>query len=118
GPAWVHEIKHDGYRLIARRTGDRVRLYTRRGYVWTDRYPCIVEALRSLRVRSIAIDGEAVICGADGKSDFDKLHSRAHDEAVCLFAFDLIELDGEDLRLAPLEHRKGKLEKLLSRSDG
>jgi bifunctional non-homologous end joining protein LigD len=118
GPAWVHEIKHDGYRLIARRTGHRVRLYTRRGYIWTDRYPCIIEALRSLRVRSIAIDGEAVICGADGKSDFDKLHSGAHDAAVFLYGFDLIELDGEDLRLAPLEERKGRLERLLARSDG
>jgi bifunctional non-homologous end joining protein LigD len=59
GPAWVHEIKHDGYRMIARRTGDRVRLYTRRGFNWADRYPRIVEALRSLRVRSIVIDGEA-----------------------------------------------------------
>ena len=57
GPAWVHEIKHDGYRLIARRTDDRVRLYTRRGFNWADRYPRIVEALRSLRVRSITIDG-------------------------------------------------------------
>ena len=79
GPVWVHEIKHDGYRLIARRTGGRVKLYTRRGYIWTDRYPCIVDALLSLRVRSITIDGEAVVCGVDGKSDFDKLHSRAHD---------------------------------------
>jgi ATP dependent DNA ligase domain len=55
----VHEIKHDGYRMIARRTGDRVQLYTRRGFNWADRYPRIVEALRSLRVRSIVIDGEA-----------------------------------------------------------
>ena len=82
---------------------------TRRGYVWTDCYPCIVDALLSLRVRSITIDGEAVICAADGTSDFDKLHSRAHDEAVCLYGFDLIELNGEDLRPAPREHRKGKL---------
>jgi hypothetical protein len=53
----VHEIKHDGYRLIVRRTSDRVRLYTRGGFNWADRYPRIVEALRSLRVRSIVIDG-------------------------------------------------------------
>ena len=111
-------IKHDGYRLIARRNGDRVRLYTRRGYIWTDPYPRIVDALRSLRVGSIAIDGEAVVCGKDGKSDFDRLHSRAHDAGVFLYGFDLIELDGEDLRPAPLEHRKAKLEKLLTRSDG
>jgi hypothetical protein len=86
---------------------DRVRLYTRRGFNWADRYPRIVEALRSLRVRSIVIDGEAVICGTDGKSDFDKLHSGAYDASVFLYAFDLIELDGEDLRQAALELRKG-----------
>ena len=118
GPEWVHEIKHDGYRLIARRSDDRVRLYTRRGFNWVDRYPRIIEALHSLPVRSIVIDGEAVVCGKDGKSDFDQPHSGAHDAAVFLFAFDLIELDGEDIRPVPLEQRKGKLEKLLARSDG
>ena len=71
GSAWVHEIKHDGYRLIARRDGNRVRLFTRRGYDWSGKYPRIVEALRSLRVRSIIVDGEAVWAGKDGKSDFD-----------------------------------------------
>jgi bifunctional non-homologous end joining protein LigD len=111
-------VLHDGYRLIARRNGDRVRLYTRRGYNWADRYPRILEALRSLRVRSIVIDGEAVWCGNDGKSDFEKLHSGGYDASVLLYAFDLIELDGEDLRPAPLEQRKGKLEKLLARSEG
>ena len=84
GSAWVHEIKHDGYRLIARRDGGRVRLYTRRGYDWSGKYLRIVEALRSLRVRSIIVDGEAVWAGEDGKSDFDRLHSRAHDQQVFL----------------------------------
>jgi bifunctional non-homologous end joining protein LigD len=59
-----------------------------------------------------------VVCGKDGKSDFDKLLSGAHDASVFLYAFDLIELNAEDLRPAPLEHRKAKLEKLLARSDG
>jgi hypothetical protein len=71
GSAWVHQIKHDGYRLMARRDGNRVRLYTRRGYDWSDKYPWIVESLRSLRVRSIIVDGEAVWAGRDGRSDFD-----------------------------------------------
>ena len=100
GPDWVHEIKHDGYRLIARCNGDRVRLYTRRGYNWADRYPRVLEALRSLRVRSIVIDGEAVWCGKDGKSNFDKLHSGGYDASVLLYAFDLIDLDGELLAAA------------------
>ena len=68
-----------------------MRLYTRRGYNWADRYPRILESLRSLRVRSIVIDGEAVWCGKDGKSDFDKLHSGGYDASVLLYAFDLIE---------------------------
>jgi bifunctional non-homologous end joining protein LigD len=72
----------------------------RHAYNWADRYPRIVDALRALRVRSIVIDGEAVWCGPDGRSDFDWLHSRAHDATVILYAFDLIELNGEDLRSA------------------
>ena len=118
GSAWVHEIKHDGYRLIARRDGNRVRLYTRRGFDWSAKYPRIVESLLSLRVRSIIVDGEAVWAGKDGKSDLDKLHSNAHDDEVFLYAFDLLELNGEDYRQQPLEQRKGKLEKILGRTQG
>jgi hypothetical protein len=59
GAQWVHEIKHDGYRLIARKQDDRVRLFTRRGYDWTDRYPRIVEAVSAVRTSSATIDGEA-----------------------------------------------------------
>jgi bifunctional non-homologous end joining protein LigD len=60
GPDWFHEVKHDGYRLIVQREGKRVRLLTRRGYDWSDRYPMIVEAARRLRKTSFVIDGEAV----------------------------------------------------------
>jgi ATP-dependent DNA ligase len=73
GSAWVHENKHDGHRLIGRKDGKRVRLFTRRGYDWSGKYPWIVEALRSLRVHSIIVDGEAVWAGKDGKSDFNWL---------------------------------------------
>ena len=68
--------QHDGYRLMARRDGSRVRLFTRRGYDWSGKHSWIVAALRSPRVRSIIVDGEAVWAGKDGKSDFDKLHCR------------------------------------------
>jgi bifunctional non-homologous end joining protein LigD len=118
GPEWVHEIKHDGYRLMARRTGDRVRLFTRRGYDWSDRYPRIVSAMRALKTTLAMIDGEAVWCGPDGAADFDKLHSRAHDDEVFMYAFDLLELDGEDLRARPLEERKAALAKLIGSADG
>jgi hypothetical protein len=66
GPGWVHEIKHDGYRLIVRRDGDTVRLFTRRGYDWSDRYPAIARAAAKLRAMSFTIDGEAAVCGPDG----------------------------------------------------
>jgi ATP-dependent DNA ligase len=68
GPQWVHEIKHDGYRLITRKTGDRVRLFTRRGYERSDRYPQISKALAALRASSATIDGEAVCCDVTGLS--------------------------------------------------
>jgi ATP-dependent DNA ligase len=60
GPEWVHEVKHDGYRLIVRRSGERVRLFTRRGFDWTERYPRIAKAMAQLNIASATIDGEAV----------------------------------------------------------
>ena len=69
-------------------------------------------------MRSITVDGESVWAGRNGKSDFDKLRSRAHDQQVFLYAFDLLELNGEDYRHHPLEKRKAKLEKILARTQG
>jgi bifunctional non-homologous end joining protein LigD len=115
GPQWVHEIKHDGYRLIARKQSDRVRLLTRRGFDWTERYPRIRAAVAALRTASLVIDGEAVWCDGEGLAIFDKLHSRTSDDQVFLYAFDLLELDGEDWRPRPLEARKAKLAKLLAK---
>jgi ATP-dependent DNA ligase len=65
GPEWVHEIKHDGHRLIVRRDGPAVRLFTRRGHDWTDRYPAIAAAAAKLRARSFTLNGEAVVCDRD-----------------------------------------------------
>jgi ATP-dependent DNA ligase len=110
----VHEIKHDGYRLIVRRDGGRVSLFTRRGHDWSGRYPLIIDAARRLKVSSIVIDGEAVILGPDGRSDFDKLHTHGYDNQVVLYAFALIRVDGEDWRPRPLEERKAKLAKILT----
>jgi ATP-dependent DNA ligase len=118
GAGWVHEIKHDGYRLLVRRDGDRVRLFTRRGYDWTKKYPWIVEAARKLKIRSFLIDGEAVFYGPDGISDFDRLHSQAYNSRVFLYGFDLLQLDGDDWREYPLERRKAKLQRLLIESHG
>src|SRR5271169_5835574 len=105
-PDWLHEIKYDGYRLRVERNGDRVRLITRNGYDWTKRYPWIVESALKNRQKQFIIDGEAVILGVDGGSDFKALHSRKHDEEVQLYAFDMLAGDGEDMRDLPLSLRK------------
>jgi bifunctional non-homologous end joining protein LigD len=110
----VHEIKHDGFRLMARRDPVGIRLLTRNGNDRSPRYPLIVEAVNRLKVRSCLIDGEAVACGDDGLPAFDRLRYRRQDGAVFLYAFDLLELNGKDLRREPLEVRKGQLARLLA----
>jgi ATP-dependent DNA ligase len=107
GPEWLHEIKQDGFRLRVERDGDRVRLITKGGYDWTKRYPWIVEAALKNRTKHFVIDGEAVILGVDGVSDFDALHSGKHNEEVQLCAFDMLAMDGEDLRRLPLSMGAG-----------
>jgi bifunctional non-homologous end joining protein LigD len=114
-PDWLHEITYDGYRLRVERNGDRVRLITRNGYDWTDRYPWIVESALKNRIKQFVIDGEAVVLGVDGIPDFNALHSRQHEEEVQLYAFDIMALDGEDLRALPLSLRKTNLARLLAR---
>ena len=115
GPDWIHEIKHDGYRLTVHREGKRVRLFTRNGHDWTDRYPLIVEAALRIRIGSFVLDGEAVMLGVDGQSDFDGLHSRKHNDEVQFYAFDVLTSDGDDLRKLPLSMRKANLARLLAR---
>lgn len=114
-PDWLHEIKYDGYRLRLERDGDRVRLITKGGYNWTSRYPWIVETALKNRVKRFVIDGEAVVLGVDGVADFNALHSRRHDDEVQLYAFDILALDGDDLRSLPLSMRKTNLARLLAR---
>jgi bifunctional non-homologous end joining protein LigD len=114
-PEWLHEIKYDGYRLRVERNGDRVSLITKGGYNWTDRYPWIVEAALKNRHKQFVMDGEAVVLGVDGIADFEALHSRKHEDEVQLYAFDILALDGDDLRGLPLSMRKTNLARLLSR---
>ena len=116
GPLWVHEIKHDGYRLMVRRDGARVRCFTRNGHDWADRFPAIVDAALRIQASSFLIDGEAVVVSDDGRPDFHALRTRRSVHAVVLYAFDLIEHDGEDLRDLPLIERKRRLAKLIGRS--
>ena len=90
GGQWLHEIKHDGFRIIARKSNGRVRLYSRPGNDFTRRFPLIVEALSRLRSRSCIIDGEAVACDDNGVASFDLIRHHRHNDRVFLYAFDLI----------------------------
>jgi ATP-dependent DNA ligase len=113
GGMWLHEIKHDGYRLMARRDSVGTRLLTRNGHDWAPRYPLIVEAVNRLKVRSCLIDGEAVACDENGLAVFERLRRKPSGKHVFLYAFDLVELNGQDLRREPLETRKATLASLL-----
>jgi bifunctional non-homologous end joining protein LigD len=115
GAMWLHEIKHDGFRVIARKDGARVKLYSRPGNDLTWRFSLIVEAVGRLRSRSCIIDGEAVACDDNGVSSFDRIRHRDHDDCVFLYAFDLIELNGDDLRRDPLVVRKATLASVLAK---
>jgi bifunctional non-homologous end joining protein LigD len=114
GPDWIHEIKYDGYRLLVIRDA-RVRLLSRSGLDWTKRFPWIAEAALQNRQTRFVIDGEAVVLGVDGIRDFDALHTGEHNHEVQLYAFDILALDGEDLRDMPLSMRKANLARLLAR---
>ena len=94
GPEWLHEIKHDGYRMLALRDGERVRLLSRRGLDWGDRFPTIVAAVEAPAVRTCIIDGELIACDENGLSDFQVLRWRKRDDPAILCAFDLLQIDG------------------------
>src|SRR6516225_7809373 len=96
GPGWIYEIKHDGFRILARRDGAGIRLLTRQRNDFTSRFPFIIEAITALPVRSFMIDGEAIVTNGDGLAVFDLIRHKRHGDAAVLCAFDLIELDGED----------------------
>jgi ATP-dependent DNA ligase len=118
-PEWFHEIKFDGYWLRVEREGNRVRLITRGGYDWTERFPWIAEAALKNRRSQFVIDGEAVILSINGISDFNALRSRKQNHEVQLCAFDVLAVDGEDLRSLSLAKRKTSLDRLpRGRSDG
>jgi bifunctional non-homologous end joining protein LigD len=113
GTDWVHEIKHDGYRMIVHRDGPTVRLYSRNAYDWTVRLAGIAAAAERIKAKSFTIDGEAIVLGPDGLSRFEELSRREAARTAILYAFDLIEYDGADLRDHPFLERKAALARLL-----
>jgi bifunctional non-homologous end joining protein LigD len=105
--------------MLVIRENDRVRLLSRNGTDWTKRYPWIAEAALKSRQRHFVSDGEAVILGVDGVSNFNALHSRKHEHEVQLYTFDVLAMGGDDLRRLPLDLRKNNLARLLApRPDG
>jgi bifunctional non-homologous end joining protein LigD len=119
GDEWVHEIKLDGYRLQAHIAGRDVRLLTRSGLDWTARFPSLARALRALKVRSAVIDGEAVVLEDGGVTSFSKLVAsleEGHSHNMTFVAFDLLYLNGVDVREATLSARKELLQALIARS--
>lgn len=116
GPEWLHESKFDGYRALCRIEGERVTWLTRRGNDWSERFESLTPAMRSLGATSALIDGEIVVLDEDGSGSFQALQQALDgqsDVAFTYFAFDLLHLDGADLRALPLVERKEQLEKLL-----
>src|SRR3974377_795467 len=111
GDGWIHEIKHDGFRIMARREGAGVRLLTRNGYDFAHRFPVAAAAIAALPAHSFLIDGEMIVTDETGLAVFDLIRRRRHGRDEVLVAFDLIELEGKDLRRLPIESRKRILAK-------
>ncbi|MER9248800.1 DNA ligase D [Mesorhizobium sp. M0590] len=115
GDRWIHEMKYDGYRVLVAVGGGKARAYTRSGLDWSSRFPSILSEARKLKVRSALIDGEAVVVDAEGRSNFQALQNalKGAPATIDFYAFDLLQLDGEDLTRLPLLERKAKLEAIL-----
>jgi bifunctional non-homologous end joining protein LigD len=115
GQDWLHEIKHDGFRILARKQGERVQIWSRLGADFTYRFPAIAEAIRALACDSALIDGEAVALRKDGRSDFVALLTKRGGAQASFVAFDLLRLDGDDLRQRALEKRREALMRLVAK---
>jgi bifunctional non-homologous end joining protein LigD len=115
GTRWLHEMKYDGYRVLLAVGGGTAVAYTRSGLDWSEKFAGLVEAASKLKVASALIDGEAVVLDADGRSSFQALQNalKGAPADIDYCAFDLLELDGEDLTQLPLTERKARLEKIL-----
>jgi bifunctional non-homologous end joining protein LigD len=118
GAGWVHEVKWDGFRAQAHLRDAKVTTYSRSGLDWTSEFDTVSEAVAKLNAKSAVIDGEVVVIGPGGKPDFQALRRNLdkHSKDLQYYAFDLLELNGKDLRSRPLFERKAALRKLLARA--
>jgi bifunctional non-homologous end joining protein LigD len=117
GPGWLHEVKHDGFRILARKQGARVDVWSRRGALFNDRFPMIAEAVGARPGDNAIIDGEAVVFLPGRHSDFAALRTRAGGELASFVAFDLLQFEREDWRMLPLEARRAQLESPIAGTD-
>ena len=116
GPQWVHEIKHSGYRFICRREGNRIRVFSRCGHGLAGQVPRVMDTSARRPANSVTLDSEGVACGTSGVTDFELLSVALDGHAkreVFRYTFDLVELDGRDLRREPWSDRRSKLARLL-----
>jgi bifunctional non-homologous end joining protein LigD len=118
GPDWLHEVKHDGFRILAWKQGERVQVWSRRAADFTDRFARIADAVRGLSAEGAMVDGEAVVFLDDGRSDFHALLTRRGWAEAVFVAFDLPRLNGDDLRQRPLEKRREALARLIAKRRG
>ncbi|EHR03216.1 non-homologous end-joining DNA ligase [Bradyrhizobium sp. WSM471] len=118
GDRWLHEIKYDGYRAQLHIVGEDIKVFTRRGHDWTRRFRKIVEDATVITAGSAIIDGEIVVPGEGGKTDFSQLQNslRGRAQNIVMVAFDLLYLQSRDLRRMPLGKRKAVLKELIEGS--
>ena len=119
GERWLHEIKFDGYRVQVHVVNEAVKVFTRRGHDWTKRFRKIADDAWHVAARSAIIDGEVVVPAADGSTDFSVLQNELKGQStkIVLVAFDLLYLNGHDLRKLPLVERKAQLKKIIQHTD-
>ena len=116
GDGWIHELKHDGFRIVAQKDGDEVRLWSRNGRDWSAEFVAITAAVMALPVTRIVLDGEAVAHCPKGLPDFHALLGRSGCATACLYAFDLLHVGDEDLRGLALVERRALLRRHLKRA--
>jgi bifunctional non-homologous end joining protein LigD len=119
GARWIHEIKFDGYRVQVHLAHEEVKVLTRRGNDWTKRFKKVANDAWHIKAGSAIIDGEIVVPAADGTTDFSVLQNelRGKSTSIVLVAFDLLYLNGRDIRKLPLVHRKAELKKIIAGTD-
>jgi bifunctional non-homologous end joining protein LigD len=119
GPRWIHEIKFDGYRVQIHLANEAVRIFTRRGHDWTNRFKKVSHDAWRIKAASAVVDGEIVVPAADGTTDFAVLQNelKGRSTKIVMVAFDLLYLNGRDLRKLPLHQRKTELKKIIGGTD-